>query len=133
MRVECYYTIEAKAIYYKGMLVGYEPNGVWVLAGNDLLFKFLPGNEKAEWDAKEALIRADEMFGQKRGMDHLSYIRATASCYSSNHTKIKKTRKFSSATSCIESLLARLPKLRYESHDWHCILLTSSVDRSSDR
>ena len=99
-------------------------------SGNDLLFKFLPGNEKAEQDAKLALIRADEMFGQKRGMDHLRYIRATAGSYTANHTAIKKTKKFSFANSCIESLLAWLPKLRYESQDWHCILLSSSVDRS---
>jgi hypothetical protein len=133
MRGEYYYTIEAKAVFNHFNLVGYEPNGVWVLSGNDLLFKFLPGNEKAEWAAKQALIRADQMFGEKRGMDHLRYIRATAGSYSSNHTAINKTKKFTSANSCIESLLAGLPRLRYESQDWRCSLLSCFVDGCSDR
>ena len=111
MRVECYYTIEGKAVYDKTRLAGWKPIGVWVLSGNALLFKFLPGNEEAEREAKNVLMRADEMFGKERGMDHLRYVIATASGYVANHTIIKKTKKFSTASTCIEAMLERVTKL----------------------
>jgi len=134
MRVDCYYTIEGKAVYdKKRILAGWKPIGIWVLSGDTILFKFLPGNEEAVRRAKQALIRADDMFGKERGMDQLRYIIATASGYIANHTIIKKTKKFSSASACIKSLLAGLTGLRCGSQDWVCSIWSSSVDRSLDR
>jgi len=63
MRVECYYTIEGKAVYDNFKHVGWKAIGVWVLSGDTLLFKFLPGNEEAIRRAERALIRADGYYG----------------------------------------------------------------------
>ncbi len=112
MRVECYYIIEGKAVYdKKRSLDGWKPIGVWVLSGDTLLFKFLPGNEEAIRRAEQALIRADDYYGKKRGMKHLQYIPATTSGYTANHTIIKKTKKFASIGACIDTMLERVKKL----------------------
>ena len=112
MRVDCYYTIEGKAVYdKKRILAGWKPIGIWVLSGDTILFKFLPGNEEAVRRAKQALIRADDMFGKERGMDHLHYIKATVSGYIANHTIIKKTKKFASTDTCIDAMLEKVKEL----------------------
>jgi len=82
----------------------YEPIGAWAFDGRDITCAFLPGNEDAENEARKALIRAKERYGDTMTMQHFQYIMRTANDYTTCFT-LPVDGDFASARDCVDEIL----------------------------